>query len=53
MDRNTVLILVAVLAVLGIFGFVVVPLLVGLVKLILGLVVIAAFVGVGYYVYRR
>lgn len=53
MDRQTTLIVVAVLFVLGVLGFVVVPLLVGLFKLLLGLVVIAAFVGVGVYVYRR
>lgn len=53
MDRSTVLLLVGVLVVLGFFGFVIVPLLVGLVKLLVGLAVIAAFVGVGVYVYRR
>lgn len=53
MDRNTVAMLVVVLLVLGFLGFVVVPLLVGLFKLLLGLAVIAAFVAVGVYVYRR
>ena len=43
----------AVLFVLGVFGFFIVPVLVGLVKLLLGLVVIAGFIGVGYYAYRQ
>jgi len=51
-DTNLLKVL-AVLFVLGVLGFVVVPLLVGLVKLLLGVAVILAFVGVGYYVIRR